>query len=69
MSDLDVGKWGEYNANGQWVPCVIVEYVPGREGGDHRVAGFTNTKQQKSGQPDYFNVWSTPGSKPGNFRL
>ncbi len=64
-----VGTWGEYNADGEWVPCVVVEYKAGKEEGDYRVAGFTTSAQQKSGQPDYFSVWSTPGSKPGNFRL
>ncbi len=68
MSNL-VGAKAEYNADGEWVPCTVVEYDAGKEQGDYRVGGFTTTKQQKTGQPDYFNVWSTPGHKPGNFRL
>ena len=69
MADTDVGKQVEYNADGEWVPAWVVEYQAGKDAGDHRVAGFTTSAQKAAGGGDVFNVWSTPGTKPGNFRL
>ena len=56
-------------AKGKFVPAWVVEYVAGRDEGDHRVAGFTNTDQKNDGAGDVFTVWSVVGDTQGSFKV
>lgn len=66
---FEVGELVSYQyAAGKYVPAVIVEYQAGKDAGDYRLGGFTNSDQKADGAGDVFNLWSTPGSKQGNFK-
>lgn len=69
MSDLDVRKKGTYHS--QWGPLVawVTDYEAGRDGGDHRVAGFTNTAAQAAGQGPTFDRWTIIGHDEGEFSV
>lgn len=56
-------------AKGKFVPAWVVEYEAGKDEGDHRIAGFTNSDQKKDGAGDVFNVWSVVGSIQGSFEV
>lgn len=69
MSDLDVGKDGTFHSEHGDVPCQVIEYVAGKDAGDHRIAGFTNTAMQDAGAGPTFNHFSQVGSKEGQFTV
>jgi hypothetical protein len=48
-------------------PAWVVEYVAGRDEGDHFVAGWTTPEAQKAGQGPYFADWSVVGHEHGAF--
>lgn len=67
MAGIAAGHKGTYHSEHGDVPCWVVEYEAGRDEGDHRVAGFTNTAQRKAGAADTFNVWTVVGDEQGAF--
>lgn len=67
MAGVTPGKRGTYHSEHGDVPCWVIEYEAGRDGGDHHVGGFTSAAQHNAGQGDVFRVWTTVGDKQGEF--
>lgn len=64
MADTDVGKRATYHSEHGPLICWVTDYEAGRDGGDHHVAGWNNSKS-KVGQADYFSAWTVVGSQQG----
>lgn len=65
MADTDVGKRGTFHSEDGDVPCWVIKYVAGRDGGDHLVAGF----EAAHGKGDTFRVWTVVGKEQGAFTV
>jgi len=52
MADTDLGKWCEVHAGDYISQGVILEYVAGRDAGDHLVSYFT----KEGATADWFQV-------------
>jgi len=65
MSDLDVGKLGTYHSEDGDIPCLVIAYVAGRDGGDHLIGGF----HVAAGKGDVFREWTVVGTEQGAFTV
>ena len=67
MAGIAPGHRGTYHSPQGDVPCWVVEYAAGRDGGDHLIGGFTTSAQHGAGEGDVFRVWVQIGDKEGQF--
>lgn len=66
MAGIAPGKKGTFHTEHGDVPCWVVEYEAGRDGGDHLVGGFSlDAMRETSG--DTFLRWSVVGDEEGAF--
>lgn len=69
MPAITVGHKGTYHSEHGDVPCWVVEYDEGREGGDYLIAGFWNSAAKAAGQGDTFSLHSVVGHEQGAFSI
>lgn len=67
MAAVTVGHKGIHHSEHGDVPCWVVEYDEGREGGDYLIAGFWNEAGRTAGGGDTFSRRSVVGSEQGAF--
>ena len=59
--------WYQYEAD-KFAVAQVIQYEPGKDGGDYLVAGFSLPDQAQS-HGDVFRVWSGVGTTQGSFKL